>query len=49
MSAAAFHHGLLDRIVSKVERLSDGLVVCDLEHKRRVAALSMFYVLQDFL
>ena len=33
----------LDRVVSKAVRLSDGLVVCYLEHRRRVAALSMFY------
>ena len=30
-------------MVSKAVRLSDGLVVCDLEHRRRVAALCMFY------
>ena len=43
MSAAASHLGVLDRVVSKAVRLSDGLVVCDLEHRRRVAALCMFY------
>ena len=41
MSAAAFHLGLLNR-ESKAVRLSDGLVVFDLEYRRRVAALSMF-------
>ena len=43
MSAAASHLGLLDRVVSKAVRFSDGLVVCDLKHRRRVAALCMFY------
>ena len=42
MSAAASHLGLLDRVVSNAIRISDGLVVCDLEHRRRVAALCMF-------
>ena len=43
MSAAAPHLGLLDRVVSKAVRLTDSQVVCDLKHKRRVAALCMFY------
>ena len=42
LSAAASHHGHLDRVVSKAVRLSDGLIVCDLKHRRRVAALCMF-------
>ena len=43
MSAAASHLGLLDRVVSKSVKLSDGLVVCDLENRRSVSALCMFY------
>ena len=43
MSAAASHLGLLDRIVSKAVRLSDGLVVSNLKHRCHVAALCMFY------
>ena len=39
----ASHLCLLDRVVSKAVGLSDGLVVCDLKHSRRVAALRMFY------
>ena len=42
MSGAASHICLLDRLISKAVRLSDGLVVGDLDHKRRVAALCMF-------
>ena len=34
---------ILYRVVSKAVRLSDDLVVCDLKHRRRVAALCMFY------
>ena len=44
-SAAVSHLSLLDCVVSKAVRLSNGLVVCDLEHTRRVAALSMFYTI----
>ena len=43
ISAASSHLGLLDRVVSKAVRLSDGLVVCDLKYKRCVAALCMFH------
>ena len=43
MSAAASHLGLLDRVVPKAVRHSDGLVACDFEHRRRVAALCLFY------
>ena len=43
MSAAASYLCLLDRVVSKAVKLSDGLVVCNLEHRRRVAALCMFH------
>ena len=43
MSAATSHLGLLDRVVSNSVRLSDGLVVCDLKHRRRDAALCMLY------
>ena len=43
MAAAASRLGLHDRVVLKKVRLSDGLVVCDLGHRRRVAALCMFY------
>ena len=43
MSAAASHLCLLDRVVSKAVRLRDGLVMCDLEYRRRFAALCMVY------
>ena len=43
MSAASFHLGLLDCVVSKAVRLMDRLVLCNLEHRRRFAALRMFY------
>ena len=43
MSAAASNLGLLDCVVSKAVRLSDGLVVCDLVQRRRIAALCMLY------
>ena len=43
MSVASSYLGLLDRVVSKAVRLIDGLVVCDLEHRRRVAAFCMFH------
>ena len=43
MSAAASHLDVLDRVVSKAVSLIDGLIVCDLEQRRRVAALYLFY------
>ena len=43
MSAATSYLGLLDRVVLKAVRLSDGLVVCELVHRRHVAALCMYY------
>ena len=43
MSAAASYLRLLDCVVSKVVRLSDGLVGCNLEQRRRVTALHMFH------
>ena len=43
MSAASSHLGLLDCVVSKAVKHSDGLVMCDLKHGHRVAALCMFY------
>ena len=43
MSEAVSHLGLPDRVVSKAVRLSDGLVVCDLRHRRHVAVLCIFY------
>ena len=43
MSSAASHFRFFDRVESKAVRLSDGLVVCDLEHRRCVVALCMFY------
>ena len=43
MSAAAFHLGLLDRVVSKALRLSNGVVVYYLEHRRFVTDFCMFY------
>ena len=42
MSAAPSYLGLIHRVVSKVVMLSDGLVECDLEHRRNVVALCMF-------
>ena len=42
MSAAASRLGCLDRVVSRADRLSHGLIVCELEHRRCVAALCMF-------
>ena len=43
ISAAASHFGVLDRIVSKAVRLCNASVVCTLHHRRRVAALCIFY------
>ena len=44
MSAAVSHLPLLDRGVRSVFRFSgDGVVRCDLWHRRRVTALSLFY------
>ena len=43
MSAAAFHLRVLDRVMLKAVKFSDGLIVCDLEHSHRVAALCKFY------
>ena len=43
MSATASHLCLLDRVVSMAVRLSNGLVVYDLKHRRRVTALCTFY------
>ena len=43
MSAAASHLGLLDRVVSKAVRLSDGMVVRVLKYRCRVITLCMFY------
>ena len=43
MSATASHLRLLDRVVSKADRVSDGLVVCDEEHRRRIAVLCLYY------
>jgi hypothetical protein len=42
-SAATCHLSLLDRIVRRAVALSDGKVVCDLVHRRKVASLCMFY------
>ena len=42
-SAAASNLGLLDRVGSKAVKLSDGLVVSDLEHRYNVATVCMFY------
>ena len=43
MSTAPSPVAVLDRVLPKALKLSDGLIVCDLEHRRRVAALCMFY------
>ena len=48
MSAAAGHLELLDRVVRKVSAFSGG-VVCDLWHRRRVAALSVFFRIRGAL
>ena len=45
MSAAASHLGLVDRVVSKAVRLSDGLVAWDLEHTW--SCRCTLHVLQD--
>ena len=42
-SSAEGHLALLDRIVSRVTQMSNGLVQCDLQHRRNVAALCMLY------
>ena len=41
MTAQVFHHIVC--LVSKTMKLSDGLVVCSLDHRRCVAALLMLY------
>ena len=43
MSAAATHLHLLDRVVARASTLSGGEVRCDLGHRRKVAAMCMFY------
>ena len=42
-SSADGHLALLNHIVNRVTRLSNGLVQCSLEHRRNVAALCMLY------
>jgi hypothetical protein len=42
-SAAVCHLCLMDRIVHRAVALSDGKVICDLVHMRKVASLCMFY------
>ena len=42
MSAAASRLSLIDCILSKSVKLSDGMVLCDSEHRCRVAALCVF-------
>ena len=44
-SAADTHLRLLDRIVRTVSALSNGQVQCDLDHRRSVAELCVFYKL----
>ena len=46
MSAAVSHLSLLDRVGKSVCRLSGGVVHCDLWHRRRVAALFLFYCIR---
>ena len=43
MSAVVSRFHSLDRVVSKAMRLSDGLIMCKLELRCRVAALCTFY------
>ena len=43
MSAATCHLNLLDKIVRSASRLSGGRITCNLEHRRNVASLCMFY------
>ena len=43
MFCVTSHLHLLDSVVSNEMRLSDGLVVCDLKHRRRVATLCMLH------
>ena len=42
-SSAEGHLALLNRIVGRVRQMSNGLVQCDLQHRRNVAALCMMY------
>ena len=42
MSAAAYHLRLFVHVMSEAVKLSDVLVLCDLEKRRRVTAFSMF-------
>ena len=42
-SSAEGHLALLNRIVDRVGQLSNGLVQCNLQHRRNVAALCMLY------
>ena len=42
-SAVDGHLNLLDSVVRKVTHMSNGLVQCDLRHRRNVAALCMLY------
>ena len=44
-SAADTHLRLLDRTVRSVAALSNGQIVCDLEHRRSVAELCVFHKL----
>ena len=46
-SAAACHLQLLDRVVRLANELCAGHIECDLEHRRLVASICMFYKLRD--
>ena len=47
VSAANSHLALLDRIVCKATGLKKGIINCDLWHRRRVAALSVFFKIRE--
>ena len=46
-SAAEGHLNLLDRIVRRISRMRNGLVQCDLWHRRNVAALCMLHKIRS--
>ena len=47
MSAAECHLRLLDRVVRKAIALSGGVFTCNLGHRRKVAALCLFYKIRS--
>ena len=49
ISAGATHLHLLDRVVSKASRLANDQIACNLEHRRNVGSICMFYKIRDNL